>query len=89
MLVAIGRFAVCLLESCDCLLNVVTRAKRGDAYKAVSRRPKSAPWGGHNVTIVQDLCKYIPGVLAWESNPDVGCIYPSIHCEAHLHKCVS
>lgn len=47
-------------------------AKGACAHEALACRSKAAAWCGHDVALLQDLCKHIPAGLAREAHPHVG-----------------
>lgn len=48
------------LEAAHGLVDVVTRAKRGRAHKALTARAESGARGSHDVTALQDVCEHVP-----------------------------
>lgn len=61
-------------------------SKGTGADKALASRPKATARSGHNVALVQNVSKHIPGGLSWKANPDVGGIFAAIHAEAHVFE---
>ena len=61
-------------------------SKGTGSYKALASRPKAAARGCHNVTLVQDVGKHIPGGLPRKADPDVGGVLTTVHAEAHVFE---
>ena len=56
-------------------------------HKALPSRSKPAAGRRHNVALLKDFSKGIPGWLTREADPNVGSILSPIHFEAHVQEC--
>ena len=61
-------------------------AKGAGPDEALARGAEAAARSGHDVALLQDLRKHVPGGLAGEADPDVGGVLSSIHREAQIDK---
>lgn len=58
----------------------------GGAHEALASGAKAAAGRRHDVALVQDLGKHIPGGLAGKADPHVGRVVATINTEAQVQE---